>query len=183
VLLDNIRIHLKNPNSSQLFGKEKELFDQLDFTDNQLRIYPDYKTVVNILMEKYAIRRTLAYKLIQLTQTLFGSICRLDKDYWRHFMIKQIFDVIEMARNEKPPNIKAINAASAVVFTVSAIPNVPPRALLIPPATAITPIIPNIAINNGLPNLLKLLVSIVNPPSGPAAFILMNAPIILYEPV
>lgn len=98
-------------NSILLTAEQKNLLERIDFCDNLIRKYKKQSEIVLVITTRFGISRQQAYKTVQATQEIYGSVATVSKEYWRKITIDWIIDAVNLARESK--DIKGLNAALA----------------------------------------------------------------------
>lgn len=98
---DKIKAWALNPEASDLPARHKDIFERLDFADNLLRKYPVTKHVAELMQKKFAIKKSQAYKDIVWAKRLFNSTTRVDKEWWKQWIIEDIVTMMAIAKGRK----------------------------------------------------------------------------------
>lgn len=96
-----------NRDSNFISEKDKEIFDRLDFCDNQLRKFSKQKDVESMMRAKYPnISITQIKNDIACTKRLFSAISTFNKDYEKLFLLEDIKDTMIQARKKGDLNAR-----------------------------------------------------------------------------
>ena len=96
-----------NRDSVYISDKDKEIFDRLDFCDNQLRKYSKQRDVESMMRVKYPnISITQIKNDIACTKRLFSVINTFNKDYEKLFLLEDIKDTMIQARKKGDLNAR-----------------------------------------------------------------------------
>lgn len=119
---DRIQAWCLDPDSANLSEKDKEIFDRWDSADNFMRRYPNKKHAAGMMQKKYpTLSRSQIYIDLDNAQRLFGSMTRVDKDYYREWLVDEIIKHIKRAKKmledstieKKFPALKSITDSHA----------------------------------------------------------------------
>jgi uncharacterized Ntn-hydrolase superfamily protein len=108
----------------QLSAKDREILDQINFVDDQIRQYNRTpKKVVAMMQKKFTNSNTgnplsidTCYRRIRQAQRVFGTIDKRSKDYWRGFLVDKL--LTNMAKADAAGDIRGVNAAAAIMERV-----------------------------------------------------------------
>ncbi len=89
-------------------GKTQDKLDRINFADNCINLYNAPKNVIPMLMKKFDISESTAWRDLAAAQYVFGSIGKTQKEYWRKTIINFAMYAIALARAKK--DIKGLNA-------------------------------------------------------------------------
>ena len=86
---ETIQLWIADPNSPELGEKEKKMFEILKFIDNQLMNHATTRDLIPILKKRFEISRSSAYEYIFNSKVLFNSVNKIDKEFYRRFLVEQ----------------------------------------------------------------------------------------------
>jgi hypothetical protein len=114
--LNRIKDWIINPDTDRLTDAEKELFEKIDFADNILRKYPSKKIASAYIQRKYQCSLATAYNYMSAALDVFNSKSRLDKEFWKNWIIYDIAKLI--AKAEVKEDFKSWALAQKNLITV-----------------------------------------------------------------
>ena len=100
VQYEKIKSHILNPDSSPLSEEHQRMLDRIVSAAKVLDKNPIQKHAVAIHMRKYPeVGRTRAYMDVRMAMKLFNTIHEFDFDFWQQWMINNIVENIQHARD------------------------------------------------------------------------------------
>ena len=91
ISFEKIKDYCLNPDDCELTEKEKELHDRWNFIDDQIRKYGTSKESYSMIKIKYPdLSRAQILRDMQMTKLLFSSTWKMDKEYYRRWLIEDI---------------------------------------------------------------------------------------------
>lgn len=104
--------YLRNGKGSvKLSMTEMEKYDRYDFIDNQIRENKSSSEIIMKVRGKFGISRAQAFRDVQTTKEVFGSVRPVDKPYYKSYLVESVIETIRMAKLKK--DLKAKNMAEA----------------------------------------------------------------------
>ena len=92
--LNKIKEWIVNPDTDRLTDAQKDLFEKIDFADNILRKYPSKKIAAAYSQRKFDCSLAAAYNYMTAALDVFNSRSRLDKEFWKNWIIYDIAKLI-----------------------------------------------------------------------------------------
>lgn len=112
---DKIIAYLQDDSGGQILSKkEQELLERYDYADNLIRSYKSDKKIVAMLVSKFKYSKITAYRDIKNAKYVHGSVCKVEKEYWRDLLIKSIIETMAMAKAKK--DFKALAMCHANLY-------------------------------------------------------------------
>ncbi|SDK35137.1 hypothetical protein SAMN05421823_102529 [Catalinimonas alkaloidigena] len=107
--VEQVIAYMQQPATLTLTGKLQEKLERWDCCDNLIRQYGRYSTVVEMLMKKFGCSKATAYRDIQATEQVFGSINRTQKEYWRMILREMMLETRDLAKQNE--DLRTMTAA------------------------------------------------------------------------
>lgn len=112
---DKIVAYLQDDTGGQMLSKkEQELLERYDYADNLIRAYRSDKNIVAMMVKKFKYSKITAYRDIKNAKYVHGSVCKVEKEYWRDVLIKSIIETMAMAKSKK--DFKALAMCHANLY-------------------------------------------------------------------
>lgn len=97
---DMIKAHILDPENSPLNPEQQEILDRVISISKVIDKNPVQKHAINIHLAKYShIGKTQAYEDLRLAIKLFNTLHTFDYDLWQSWLLNDIVQNIENARN------------------------------------------------------------------------------------
>ena len=93
-------MHARGISTANMTPDQVEMYNRVDFADNQLRSLGTHKLAVAAVQTKFKCGRTAAYKYCQIAKRVFNSVSKEDKEYWRGWAADILRQQIIKAVNE-----------------------------------------------------------------------------------
>jgi hypothetical protein len=91
--------------TDSLSESDQETYDMIDFADNQVRLYGPGKKASKMVAEHYKVSKSMADRLCNSAQMIFGSVARANKDYFKNYATEKLVRAITTLEEDMGLNV------------------------------------------------------------------------------